>query len=171
MLQNKYKKFLFSLVLTLLLFFTFSGINATEPIGQRSTCDPGWYSSIQEYGGRGLFSDVSEDCWACGNCTLCDFLTFTTTIAKTILGVVGALAFLMFIYGGFSFIIASGNPEKITQARSIFINAVIGLVIVLAAWEIVHIVVGTLAGQDLSSSVNIFNKEWYNVACEAKINQ
>ncbi len=137
-----------------------------EPTKCEGGCDPGWYKNIP---GRGFFAGVKECCWACGDCDLCDFLVFGNQIAKTILGLIGSAALLMFIWGGLSFIIAAGNPEKIQSAKRILVNAVIGIVIVLAAWEIVHIVIWMLADPNKSivDSVNIFkDQKWYEVCQE-----
>jgi len=179
MFKAKSKWFVLGVLSMLLLFFVLFNSALASPgtnISKRVTCNPGWYTAISKAPigttgatvGKGLFNDVSDDCWGCGNCSLCDFLTFASTVSKLILSVVGGLALLMFIWGGFSFIISAGNPEKIESAKKVFLNAIIGLFIVLAAWEIVHLVIGILAGADLGGAVNIFNTKWFNVACKAK---
>ncbi|MBP9761297.1 MAG: hypothetical protein KBD15_03605, partial [Candidatus Magasanikbacteria bacterium] len=58
------------------------------------------------------------------------------TIAKIINGVLmflGTIAFVLVIYGGFVYMTAGGNEEKISQAKRILINATIGLAIILSA--------------------------------------
>ena len=59
---------------------------------------------------------------------------------ERVLGIVGSLALLMFIYGGFMFLISSGNSEKVTQAKQIIVSAVIGLVIVFASYMIIQFI-------------------------------
>ncbi|MBI5622051.1 hypothetical protein HY933_04290 [Candidatus Falkowbacteria bacterium] len=128
-----------------------------------------WYKDIQERGqGRGLFEGTSPVCWACGDCNVCDFLGIANGIVLLILGIMGGVAFLFFLYGGISFIIAAGNAERITQAKSILTNAIIGIIIILLAWEIVNIVIGALAGQPIGEAANIFSggkdkTPWYQV--------
>ncbi len=130
-------------------------------------CSTAWYADIENKSGRGLFKNTDPACWACGNCTVCDFLGIANGIAILILGIMGAVAFVFFLYGGISFIIAAGNSEKITQAKSIFKNAIIGLVIILLAWEIVNLVIGVLAGQGIGAASNIFGDEkWYDICKE-----
>lgn len=55
--------------------------------------------------------------------------------------IVGALAFLMLVVAGFRYILARGNPEKITQARNMIMYSLIGLAIVVLASTIVNFVI------------------------------
>lgn len=77
-------------------------------------------------------------------CTITDLVTVGVNIAYLILGLIGTLALLMFVYGGIMFLISSGNQEKVTKAKSILVNAVIGIVIVFSAWLIVNFIIVAL---------------------------
>ncbi len=79
-----------------------------------------------------------------GNYELNDLLQLGVNVTKIILGVVGSLALLMFIYGGFMMLISSGNTEKVTKAKGIIMAAVVGLVIVFASYTIVQFVMEAL---------------------------
>lgn len=50
------------------------------------------------------------------------------------------LAALMFLYGGFLMLTSAGNAEKISQAKTIFMKVITGLIIAFAAWIIVKMV-------------------------------
>lgn len=65
-------------------------------------------------------------------------------IIKTILGVVGALALAMFIYGGFTWLTSAGSPDKIKKGKDILIWAVIGLVVIFASYTAVDFVLTAL---------------------------
>lgn len=58
----------------------------------------------------------------------------------------GLIAAFYIIYGGFEFILAQGNPEKITSARQTILNAIIGLVIVLVASQATAFIAKRIAG-------------------------
>jgi hypothetical protein len=73
-------------------------------------------------------------------------------IAQIILGVSGAIALLMFIYGGFLWLTAGGSPSKVQQGTKIMIGTVIGLVIIFAANLAITTVRSVLQGQGLGSS-------------------
>ena len=57
--------------------------------------------------------------------------------------VVGVIAVIMIIVGGFKFITAGGDSGKVTSARSTIIYALIGLVIVALAQVIVRFVLSS----------------------------
>lgn len=57
--------------------------------------------------------------------------------------VVGAVAVIMIIYGGFRYITSGGASENVSNAKNTIIYAIIGLVIVAIAQIIVHFVLNT----------------------------
>ncbi|MFA5764054.1 MAG: hypothetical protein WC915_04540 [archaeon] len=56
----------------------------------------------------------------------------------------GVIAIFAFIYSGFLFVKAQGNPEGLKTAKTVFKNTVIGVAILLGAQLIASIVVGTI---------------------------
>ncbi len=65
-------------------------------------------------------------------------------VVDIILGVVGSLALLMFVYGGIMMLISAGNSDKVSKAKGIIIAAVIGLGIVFASYLIIEFVMRAL---------------------------
>ncbi|MBU0597709.1 pilin, partial [Patescibacteria group bacterium] len=66
-----------------------------------------------------------------------DLQSTIINIVQWALGFLGLVAVIMIIYGGFVWMTAGGNQEKVAKAKKIITRAVIGLVIVLLAWAIV----------------------------------
>ncbi|PKM88213.1 hypothetical protein CVU83_02070 [Candidatus Falkowbacteria bacterium HGW-Falkowbacteria-2] len=62
-------------------------------------------------------------------------------IINNVLGVVGTLALVMFIYGGLIWMTSSGSSEKVKQGRDIILWSVIGLVVIFSAYTIVRFVI------------------------------
>ncbi len=62
-----------------------------------------------------------------------------TNITTTIAIVAGVLLFGMFIYGGITWLTAAGNEDQTEKAQKILSSAVVGLVIVVAAYFITEI--------------------------------
>ncbi|MBU1037107.1 pilin [Patescibacteria group bacterium] len=60
------------------------------------------------------------------------------------MGFTGILALIMFILGGFQWMTAGGNAEKIKKGRDTLIWAVLGLVIIFASYAILRAVFQTL---------------------------
>lgn len=77
-----------------------------------------------------------------------DILGIVINVTNIILGLVGSLTLLMFIYGGFSFIMAAGSSEKVSKAKGILTAAVVGLVIVFSSYLIIKFVLGALGRDD-----------------------
>lgn len=56
----------------------------------------------------------------------------------------GLILFVMFIFGGFTIFTSAGNPEKIKQGQGMIVNALIGFLIIFAAYWIIQILETTL---------------------------
>lgn len=63
---------------------------------------------------------------------------------QLILGLVGIVALIYLIYGGFMYITAAGDADKATKGRTVIINALIGIAIVALSYLIVAVVINTL---------------------------
>lgn len=73
-----------------------------------------------------------------------DIPTLLGTIIGQILGVVGSLALVMFIYGGIAWMLSAGNQEQVTKGKNILIWATIGIVIIFTAYALVKFVLTTV---------------------------
>jgi hypothetical protein len=71
-----------------------------------------------------------------------------TRIINIALGLLAVIAVSLAIYGGFIWMTSGGNEEKVSQAKRILKNAVIGLAIILASWGIVTFIFRSLASPD-----------------------
>ncbi len=70
-------------------------------------------------------------------------------IVQFILGFLGLIAVIIVLYGGFQWMTAAGNEEKVSSARATLTAGLIGLVIILAAYALTQFVIGTVANQVL----------------------
>ncbi len=66
------------------------------------------------------------------------------SFVQVFLKFMGIILFCYFVYAGFMFVSARGNPEKIEKARSAFLNSVIGAFLILGATGITIIIQGTI---------------------------
>ncbi|MCF7820681.1 MAG: pilin [Candidatus Pacebacteria bacterium] len=62
-------------------------------------------------------------------------------IAMTILGLIAVVIILL---GGFKWMTAGGSDDKVSEAKKLLGQGVIGLLIILAAWGIATFVIGSL---------------------------
>ena len=73
--------------------------------------------------------------------TTTSFQTTVTNIVNIISFIVGAIAVLMIIYGGFRYITSGGDATKVTAAKNTILYGLIGLIIVAVAQILVQFVV------------------------------
>ncbi|MEI6596779.1 MAG: pilin [bacterium] len=66
--------------------------------------------------------------------------TLLGNVIQAVLGVVGSLALVMFIYGGITWMLSSGNQEQVTKGKNILIWATIGIVIIFTSYALVKFV-------------------------------
>ncbi len=67
-----------------------------------------------------------------------------TTIIRTFMGLLGLIAVILILYGGFMWMTAAGNEEKVTKAKQIIISGIIGLLIIASAYAIASFVITQL---------------------------
>jgi hypothetical protein len=67
-------------------------------------------------------------------------------VINGVLGVVGSFALLMFIYGGFMWMLSAGNEKMIEKGKSTLIWAALGLVIIFMSYALVKFVIDTTTG-------------------------
>ncbi|HTK05175.1 MAG TPA: hypothetical protein VL500_06315 [Candidatus Eisenbacteria bacterium] len=61
------------------------------------------------------------------------------------LGLLGVVLVVLVVYAGFIWMTAQGNDEKIKKAKGMITSAVIGMIIIFAAYAITNFVVGALS--------------------------
>lgn len=61
-------------------------------------------------------------------------------IIQALLGLVGAGALLMFVWGGFNMIFSAGNEERVTKGKKILVWAVIGMAVILSSYAVLGFV-------------------------------
>lgn len=64
------------------------------------------------------------------------------SIINVIIGFLGIVAVVIMLLGGFKWMTAGGNDDKVKEAKKLMIAGVIGLVIVLSSFSIAQFVLG-----------------------------
>ena len=73
-----------------------------------------------------------------------DIREVISRIIQAILGVTGAVALLMFVYGGFLWLIPGGENEKVKKGKETMKWAVLGLAVIIGAYMIVSTIINAL---------------------------
>lgn len=69
-----------------------------------------------------------------------DLIATVGLIINSLSGLIGIVAVIMLIIGGFRYATAGANEKNVTAARNQIMYAIIGIVIVLLAWGITQFV-------------------------------
>ncbi len=75
------------------------------------------------------------------------------TILNVALGLLGVILLVLTIYSGFLWMTAQGNEETVTKAKTLLRNAIIGLIITLAAYSIASYV-SNIVGEATTASTS-----------------
>lgn len=67
-------------------------------------------------------------------------------IIMILMGALGSIALMMFIYGGTLWLTSGGNSEKITKGRDIMMWTAAGLVVMFSAYIVTKFVISALLG-------------------------
>lgn len=65
-------------------------------------------------------------------------------IIKGIMGVIGTLALVMFVFGGFMWMTSAGNSERVEKAKSIIVWNILGIIAIFSAYAIINFVLDSL---------------------------
>lgn len=107
---------------------------------------PAWYDGIAKNGCNDIIAP-SEVSGASGDNALARYIfIIVLNVIGILLGIVGYLAVIFVIYGGFLYITSNGVPDKAARAQKTILSAVIGLAIALSALAIKDFVWKTTVG-------------------------
>ena len=67
-----------------------------------------------------------------------------TIVVNTLLIIVGAVAVIMLIWGGFKYITSAGDASAVTAAKNTILYAVIGIIVAVLSYAIVNWVIETV---------------------------
>ena len=65
---------------------------------------------------------------------------FVQTILQTIIGVAGGIAFLAFLFGGFTLLTSKGDVEKIMAGKSMVMSSLVGLLLIIFSIFILRLI-------------------------------
>jgi len=135
------KKLLF--VSLLLLFLGIANVQAAEPL---VTCGPGSVTGKA--------------------CEFCDLFGMVNGILKMIFTwVVPSVAGLMLMVGGVLFFLSGSKPEMVNRAKGVIMAAIIGMVVIFAAWVAINYIFSNIG------VVDVQGWKWYDIGCKTPTGQ
>ncbi len=97
-------------------------VDAQDPLGSGAVCSKSKSSTENLFGADGF-----------------------QKIADTLIFLVGAIAVIMLIIGGLRYVISQGNKEQVSSAKDTILYSVIGIIVAILSYAIVHFVTNSLA--------------------------
>ena len=79
-------------------------------------------------------------------CEFADVLQLASNIINFLITISVVIATIAFAYAGFLYLTSGGDSGKVSKATGIFTNVVVGFIIVVGAWIIVHTILSALLG-------------------------
>lgn len=132
------KKQLFSaLILSFVFLVIISVVPARAQINPAPAPGGAWNNQV---GMNEIGAQYGED-----SQTPTSLISIIVRIINYSLTLLGVIFLGLFIFSGFQWMTASGNEDAIETAKSRMKNALIGLVIVLAAWSITYFILYRIA--------------------------
>lgn len=89
-------------------------------------------------------------------CNVCHLTQLAQNFVEFFVRITFIAAALLFAYAGFLFFTGGASPDRITNARKIFTNTFVGIIIVLTSWFVVDVILKTLVGQGVNPFTSIF---------------
>lgn len=84
-----------------------------------------------------------------------DPIVITGRIVNSLLGLLGVFFVILIIVGGMQWMNSQGNDEQIKKAQSLIKNALIGLIVVLAAYTIAWFIMETFIPTAFNVTPNV----------------
>ncbi len=85
-----------------------------------------------------LFENTWSEAKAKGCADISIFVETLIGVGGVLFSVIGGLALVMFVYGGFVLILSQGNSEKVKKGTEIMVAAIIGLVVAFGGYMLVR---------------------------------
>ncbi|MEI6588282.1 MAG: pilin [Candidatus Moraniibacteriota bacterium] len=101
-------------------------------------------------------------------CTLCHLIVGTQGLIQWGMGILIALSITAISIAGVMYVVSSGDPTFIKQAKSFVTSTIIGFALMLGAWLIVNTTLWIFAAKEKSSgnyNLGLDSENWWTFTC------
>lgn len=96
------------------------------------------FLAVPQFVHAGFLDNIDNvNCMKSGDCTLDDVAEGFVALTELLIGSIGALALVYFIWGGIQWLTSYGNQQKIQKGREIMLQTVIALIIAFMSYILV----------------------------------
>jgi len=108
-----------------------------------------------------LAAGILPACADSGDCGICDVVQTAVNVFRLLLGALGAISLLLFVWHGIQILVSAGNKEMVSAGFKGMVNTLIGILLILGSWLIVNVVIAAFTGQMGNvSAVKLFGGQW-----------
>lgn len=100
------------------------------------------------------------ECYVSGNCSTCDLVELFVSISNFVLLSISGVVIFALAFGGFMWIYAAGNQEKVQKGVKMIFGAITGLIFVLTGWVMVNVAIAAILGETDFDNVKLFEQDW-----------
>ena len=93
-------------------------------------------------------------------CEICDLAKGIDSIVEFFARLVAVVTVVIIVVAGIMYIVSAGNQGMVTMAKTAMKNALIGLIIVLTAFVLIHFVLRALAVVDTGNVGGVSTNVW-----------
>jgi hypothetical protein len=131
---NIYMRKIFTTLSLIVIFFITAAPSAVTPTGSSGV------TPVVETGGTAGTVSITNPLGV-------DSLqAFIGKLINGVLGIIGSLALVMFVYGGFTWMTSMGNPTAIKKGKDTMLWAALGLTVIFSAYTLASFVINSVAG-------------------------
>ena len=84
-----------------------------------------------------LMCGITTQCAQLGDCSINDIMIVVYNVGNFVLALVASLVFLMYVIGGFYFLIARGDSHMVEKGKNYLKYSTFGLIIVFLAYALI----------------------------------
>ncbi len=92
-------------------------------------------------------------------CKACNLVDLANNIINFLIVLAVLIAGILFAWAGFIMVTSAGNMSKVKKAKDIFVDVLIGVIIVLSGWIIINTIMSILVGDTL------YGGSWKTIEC------
>ena len=138
-MRKKLEQFILAGVISVAVFF-----GAAAVVSPVSVHAAGGLQDTLKNGTQGIYSN--ERTAGNNNAPTPDPINVIWNLIQVVLGLLGMMMILIFLYAGFLYFNARGVAAEVTKAQDMIKQAVIGMIIIASAWGIGYFVINAIAG-------------------------
>lgn len=99
-------------------------------------------------------------------CNICHLLQLAQNVVYFAIEIAFLIIVILIVYGGFLWIFSAGKEENIRTGQKTIYNAIMGLIIILAAWVIVNTIFWFLINFTGELDPEYYTGTWWKIECE-----